>query len=211
MGSHGAGVTLCPGTARAPGRTRFATVTLWPREPRVPSFALEARRTHHPWWPGGAGVTPQPRLAVLAIQSFQTSRALDAWRSRGSGGPWHPCGPPYTLAALLCCRSWRPSGANLPWEAGGARWPWEAGLALETLIAFLTSTAWEATLTPRSRWPCGAGESIQAGGARFPLLPRWAHIASFTFDALKEEGDGAGTQGMDGTWGTAGTWRVGGM
>lgn len=57
------------------------------------------------------------------------------------------------------------------------------------LIAFLTSTAWEATLTPRSlqtakheplgvpgtttptpqthtyRWPCGAGESIQAGGA----------------------------------------------
>lgn len=28
------------------------------------------------------------------------SSYLDAWRSRGSGGPWHPCGPPYTLAAL---------------------------------------------------------------------------------------------------------------
>ena len=114
--------TPSPGCRDMPGTEHWGGVT---------RKAVTHRRTHHPWWPGGARITlererdmgwgcpgggcrvaapppaprnapephPQPWLAVLAIQSFQASRALwgqgegvRGWFApRGSGGPRGTC------------------------------------------------------------------------------------------------------------------------
>lgn len=63
-----------------------------------------------PGGPGGPGIPVGPRTPSLPCENTTGVRV-------SPGATTHPC--PHGTH-LLCCRSWRPSRANLPWEAGGA-------------------------------------------------------------------------------------------
>lgn len=154
--------------------------------------AVTHRRTHHPWWPGEAGVTlerrhemgmswgvagwpaprttpephPQPWLAILAIQSFQASGALPG-QGQGVRGWLAP-------RDLL----W----ASQPWEQVPGEKVQPVALPRSTMILVVIPSAPKCGMGGLTWMPGGPGGPGGPGipvGPRMPSLPCKSHRRSW--------------------------------
>jgi len=159
----------------------------------VSRFPLEARGSHESRGASGTRVPPQARLAVLPIQTIQTSRALNPRRSWWSSGTRHAWWASNPFAALLRLGAGWAGCSSFARESRGTRWAGKAWLALKSLVALLSRVSLGSSLSPGTHWAWGTWEAFRSWWARFSLLSWGPDVAPLPLDAGQ-------------SWGAHGTW-----